>query len=115
MESFDKLLAASLNRYFTVLEHIGYIKDQDTYKLVLLGFIQEFLEEFSYYITQEDYNKISNIVSCIADSSCLVPYIEYKKPSESLNNYLLNIPIRIAEANDLRQTESKQVLRLINQ
>ena len=115
MESFDNILAQSLNRYFIILQHTGYINDQTTFKLVLLSFIEEFLNKYQGYITEEDYNKISRIVSCMADNSCLIPYGEYKKPSPILVNYVYNIPIRISETDFIRNTEPEETLRLVNQ
>jgi len=36
MEELDKLAADSLERYFTVLESVGYVSDVNTNKLILL-------------------------------------------------------------------------------
>ena len=43
MEELNKLVADSLERYFTVLGSVGYVSDTNTNKLILLQFIQEFL------------------------------------------------------------------------
>lgn len=43
MEELDKLVADSLDRYFTVLQSVGYISETNTNKLILLQFLQEFL------------------------------------------------------------------------
>ena len=43
MEELNKLVADSLERYFTVLESIGYVSETNTNKLILLQFLQEFL------------------------------------------------------------------------
>ena len=115
MESFDNVLAWSLNRYFVILEHTGYINDQMTFKLVLLSFIEEFLNKYQGYITEEDYAKVNKIVSCIADNSCLVPYGDFKKPAPILVNYIYNTPIRISETDFIRNTEPEETLRLTNQ
>lgn len=114
MEELDKLVSDALNRYFTVLESTGYISDVDTDKLILLQFLYGFIQEYQYYITEADYNKIASILQCLAGSSCLVPYYEYKALSQPVTTYTLNVPLRATEEMKSRQSGGGD-LRLVNQ
>lgn len=114
MEYLDNILQESLHRYFTVLEKTGYIKDSDVNKVLFLSFIQEFLDEYNYYITEDDYNTIDKIINCMSGVSCLIPYKQFKELSIPMVNYVYNIPVRITEDDILKHTESEE-LRLVNQ
>lgn len=118
MEYLDKIVQESLDRYFTVLEKTGYVKEEDVDRLQFLIYLQEFLNEYQYYITEEDYNIIDNIVNCLAGRSCLIPYREYMELSRPLMGYVYNIPIKITEVpleSKIRHTEVEEALRLVNQ
>ena len=118
MEELDNLVSESLNRYFTVLESVGQVSDADTSKLILLQFLQEFLQEYQGYITEEDYRVIDRIIQCLAGTSCLIPYRQYQQLSIPVTGYIFNIPYRINVQSDgqhLRAVEYKDGLRLVNQ
>ena len=115
MEELNKLVADSLERYFTVLGSVGYVSEANTNKLILLQFIQEFLQEFQEYIAEEDYTKIESILQCLAGSSCLIPFKEYMLISQSNQGYIYNIPVRITQCRVLRHVEDDGNLRLVNQ
>lgn len=115
MENLYEVAFQALNRYFTVLEKTGYIKEKDVNKLLLLTFIIEFLQEYSGYITEEDYNLISRIISCMAGSSCLVPYVQYQQLSIPQESYISDLVVRLSEYNNIRHAESSTSLRLVNQ
>ncbi len=118
MEYLDKVLQESLDRYFTVLEKTGYIKEEDVDRLQFLIYLQEFLNEYQYYITEEDYNIIDNIINCLAGKSCLIPYREYIELSRPLVGYINSTPVKITEVSldsKLRYTETDKTVRLVNQ
>lgn len=112
MEELDKLVADSLDRYFTVLGSVGYTPDFNVNKLLLLQFIQEFLQEYQGYITESDYNVIERILQCLAGTSCLIPYKEYQLISQPVSGVF---NMKITENRILRQTEVTRSLRLVNQ
>ena len=115
MEELDKLVADSLERYFTVLESLGYVSDVNTNKLLLLQFIQEHLQQYKEYITEIDYTKIESILQCLAGSSCLIPFKEYTMTAQPTTNYIFNVPVRITDESILRHVEADGDLRLVNQ
>lgn len=115
MEELDKLVADSLDRYFTVLGSIGYVSETNTNKLILLQFLQEFLQEYQGYITEADYTKIESILQCLAGSSCLIPFKEYMLISQPVESRIYSAPVRITEDSILRHVEVDGDLRLVNQ
>ena len=115
MEELDKLLAESLDRYFTVLENLGYVSDVNTNQLLLLQFIQEFLQEYQGYITEAEYTKIESVISCLSGSTCLIPYKQYTLISEPSWGYIYTVPVRTTEDFILLHVEADEGLRLVNQ
>ena len=119
MEDLNKFTATTLDRYFEILKYKGYIPENQTNKLILLQFLQELLQEYPYFVTEQDYTTIERIVQCLSDSACLIPYREYKQVSMPLINYVTSSPVRITETMEdteyLRHTEAEDALRLVNQ
>lgn len=115
MEDLNNITFDALERYYTVLENLGYTTESDTNKLLLLQFLQGFLQEFIYYITEEDYNTIEKIVQCLTQTSCLIPYREYQLLSIPLTNYINNVPIKITQDNVINVNELTNNLNLVDQ
>ena len=88
MERLNYLLCEALVRYFTVLNKTGYKKQDDVNVLLLLMFLQELLEDYGEFIDTYDYNIISDIITCLYDKSCLVPFDTYKHNVEVTNGYV---------------------------
>lgn len=70
----DEYIYTVLERYFTSLEHRGYVRDSEVKKVLLLSAIQDIVEHFTGYITEDDYKALNNALYCIFGSSCLTPY-----------------------------------------
>ena len=115
MEDLNNIALNSLERYFTVLESIGYISQAETNKVLLLQFLQEMLQEYPYFITEEDYTTIERVVQCLSETTCLIPYREYQQVSLPLTGYVFSIPIRVTQGEDIRHTQVEDALRLVNQ
>ena len=81
MDNLESVVSESLNNYYTVLEKTGYIKQPDVNRLLLLQFLENFLKEYSGYVTDSDYNMISRIIDCISNSTCFVPNVDKLLPS----------------------------------
>lgn len=111
MEYILNILETSLNRYFNSLAQTGYVNDRQCYDLLLFTFLTEFLQEF--IVTEEDYQKISRIITCLQQESCMIPYKSYVKAIEASKTYLYNQPIRITEDNITRISQ-EQNIRLVN-
>lgn len=74
----DNLTYEALSKYFTHLSNVGYFKQSDVDKLIVLTFIQELLDrDFRGLVTEDDYNYIVKAMYCLYGSSCLIPYPDY--------------------------------------
>ena len=102
----------SVSIYFNTLTQLGYKKQTDVEKLLVYNFIEEMLTgEMRYFITEEDYRKIEQALSCLYGSSCLLPYPQYAN-----DDYLFGhvesgglISPRITEDSNIRFTEDDRV------
>ena len=98
----------SVNKYFSVLSHMGYKPDKEVDNLLIFTFIEEMLYgPLSQYITDKDYKSITNAVYCLY-GSCMIPYPEYKRSFDSAVNRTLD-EYRITETGLLRSTESSKL------
>ena len=102
-----KFTYESIIRYFTTLSQLGYKSYCDTEKLLTLIFIQEYLKEYQYYITEEDYNNICKATECLYGSTCLIPY-QYA----TFNNFA-GSNIRSTEDLQMESTEPLEDVRII--
>ena len=70
----------AVNRYFNHLSNVGYFKQSDVNKLILITFIQELLDQdFRGLVSENDYDAINRALYCLYGSSCLIPYPDYYK------------------------------------
>ena len=111
----NQLTLDSINRYYQVLKRTGFIGDQEVYKLFILSFLDDlFKEDFSWYITEENYKLIDNLITYLSKSSCIIPYTKVAFHIAPVKNFLEDIPARVSENNVIRLAEV-DVLRLANQ
>ena len=110
----NQLTLDSINRYYQVLKRTGFIGDQEVYNLFTLSFLDDlFKKDFSWYITEDDYRIMDNLITCLSKNSCIIPYTKIASHTESIKNFLEDIPTRISENNIIRLAEV-DVLRLAN-
>ena len=110
----NELTFISIKNYYKVLKSRGSLSYNQVYQLLLLSFIDDlFQEDFSWYITEEDYALLTNMITCISKNSCIVPYSKTAIHTEPIKNYLEDTPTRISEKNIIKLGET-DVLRLIN-
>ena len=94
----------SINSYFSILEHTGYKPDNDVYKLIVFAFIEELLDsELSQYITEKDYNSITNALYCIY-GTCMIPYPDYKRGIDTISRKVYD-EYRITETGLFRSSD----------
>lgn len=80
----DNQVYESLVRYFTMLSIYGYKSYQEVYKVLVLLFINELINNDFYGImTEADYRDMENAVSNLEGRSCLLPYQNYCKNAGS--------------------------------
>lgn len=73
----DNMIYNILNNYFNALTNTGYKSYNSVEKILALICIQEFLDEFKCYISDEDYSRINKALTCLYGSDCLIPYPDY--------------------------------------
>ena len=100
MEDFNLITIDTLNKYFDILSKAGYVKNKEVNKVIILTFLSRLLNDFSEYITEEDYNDIIKSVYCLSD--CLIRLPKY-------NDGLM---LRITEDNLNRFMENNMFKRL---
>ena len=68
----------ALCRYFTHLCNVGYMKQSEVNKLLILTTIQRLVDcDFRGCLTKEDYNNINDALYNLYGTSCLIPYPDY--------------------------------------
>ena len=63
-----------LEKYFGHLKNYGHVKECDVKKVLLLTAIQDLVEHFTGYITEDDYKSLNKVLYCLFGNSCLMPY-----------------------------------------
>lgn len=103
----------SITNYFNALATSGYKSYKETYKLILLLFIEELFDSsMGLYLTEDDYRTITNVLDCIYGSSCIIPIPEHTANTSLVQ--ALNTDInRISETGLIRFTEDEQ-FKLLN-
>lgn len=80
----------SLSSYFNSLSKLGYKSYMEVNKLLVLLFIEEILSgNYINIIEEDDYKSISNAITCILGTSCLLPYPKYIKQGTIINTISL--------------------------
>lgn len=114
MDNLLNIAYKGINNYFNTLATLGYKNHKETDKLLLLLFLEEFINgPFSSYIDEEDYNTINNVLYCLYGSTCLIPYPEFNSGT-SLIQTLNSDNLRITEDNLIRISEN-EFIRLVNE
>ena len=94
MEDFNLITVDTLNKYFDILSKAGYVKNKEVNKVIILTFLSRLLNDFSEYITEEDYNDIIKSVYCFSD--CLIRLPKYNDglmlriTEDDLNRFMEN-------------------------
>lgn len=113
MDRLDNLAYSGISNYFRVLSKIGYKSESELSNLLVLLFLEEFINSsFSIFVCEYDYKAISNCLYCLFGSSCMIKYPKFEEGSSlvyDLNAYNL----RESEDGILRESEL-DYLRLVN-
>lgn len=67
-----------LCKYFNHLCNVGYAKQSEVNKLLLLYAIQKLVDcDFRGLVNEDDYNSINDVLYKLYGTSCLIPYPDY--------------------------------------
>ena len=110
---FSQVQLESLEKYFQYLTQFGYMKMTNVNILLTSIFLLDVLKEYQWYITEEDYQLIDNILRQYDCCSCLVSYDSYKNAPIESSNSKSGQPIKVTENTNIRTTQTDN-LRLPN-
>ena len=71
METIDEITHSAIERYYNYLDNVGYISNEDTFRVLLLSYIDHLVQDFFMYITEQDINTIYRVLNCLS-KSCLI-------------------------------------------
>lgn len=110
-ENLSELTFESLEGYFRHLSMTGYMKQSNVNGLLLLILIDDFLyTEMNAFVSEEDYNVMSKVLSCLFNRNCLIPWPEFLDHLPQIGSILPGIDrLRISEDKILRSTEDENL------
>lgn len=112
MEELTKIAEEALNRYFTALSQFGYKKDSEVESLLVLLFIEDtILDDFSEFVTENDYRIILQALECLYGSNCMIDFPKYANYDSLIHKSNVYLIPRITEDATLR-VDQKEVIRV---
>lgn len=104
---------ALLDKYFNTLAATGYVKRPVVKKFLIWLFLVQFVERIYELLTDDDYNKINELlINIFSDGGCLLPYMLLKKKiTVGKPLYMGEFDLRITEDNMWRAAEDGETLR----
>ena len=110
LDYLTKEVAGAIDRYMSILSHVGYKSYCAVDKLLVYSFIEEILNKFSSAVTEDDYNLMARVINCFY-GSCMIPfpyYIEKNKEKEEVPLFYYDY-FRLSENSKLRVTENNKL------
>ncbi len=109
MDNLTTITSHSTNQYFNLLSYVGYLKQTEVDKLLVISFIEELLNsDLAFSITEQEYKLMMQVVFCLIGDSCLFtdyPFLGYEATIR--DNRDMFIP-RITEDRQLRKTQQSE-------
>ena len=65
LDYLTKEVAGAVDRYMSILSHVGYKSYCAVDRLLVYSFIEEILTKFSTAVTEDDYNLMANVLNCL--------------------------------------------------
>ena len=108
----DEFIYNSLSHYFAALCKMGYYKQEDINKLLVLIYLNHILkDDYRGYVSSEDYATIEKALNCLYGTSCLIPYPDYLKMGDLHLGDLSEVVTRIKNIENTKVIKSKQDIR----
>lgn len=102
MEEITDLSYESIVKYFIALQQFGYKSYEDVYKLVALIGLEEILDIFAEFITEEDFKQIISAINCLSGTTCLIDFPTYSEGTSLIHKSKVNYLTRLSEAGSIR-------------
>lgn len=107
MEQLTKISESTIEKYFEHLVQLGYVKDSEVNKILVLLFLEEVLyKEFAQFITEEDYKIITDTLYCLFGSNCMIDFPTYNVYDSLIHETKTYLIPRITEDSVLRVCQS---------
>lgn len=101
MDKLEYLILEALNKYFNTVTAVGFVNPKDTYSILLLLYLRNFLEDYMEEITEEDYKFIYKLIECL-QGTCFIG-------STSISEFL---PVDLFKLQEIQRITENHVLRL---
>lgn len=76
----DNIVYNALYNYYNALQYTGYMSTKHTYKLLVLVFYWQLINnDYRGIISEDCYRLIERALDCLYGSTCLIPYPDYLK------------------------------------
>lgn len=102
MEEITNLTYNSIVKYFTTLQQFGYKSYNDVYKLITLVGLEEMLDVFAEFITEEDLKYIMSAINCLSGTTCLIDFPTYYEGEPFIHKSKVNYLTRLSETDSIR-------------
>jgi hypothetical protein len=111
MKELIRISNTAIDRYFNTLQKLGYKNYESVNKLLVLLFIEELLDsqEFSFYITEEDYKVITNALACLYGTDCMIDIPSYNVFDSMIHDYKVSLTLRQSMDNEIRFSQEDKV------
>ena len=104
MEEINNVVAKSLDRYFQLLSHTGYVRPIQVDNLLVLSAIQYLVNNFGLFITDEDLQSMVNVLYCIG-GDCIIQLPNVPSDNSLFHNIKRETTIRLTEKGSTRTSE----------
>lgn len=113
METKDSYLYITLKNYYNLLSKTGYCNIETVKKLIVLDFIDSFVNDYSVYITEDILKVLNKAIKC-CNRDCPIDYpiiqdsILHKIYKDTDINSNIDVISRVTEDNNLRILEEDE-------
>lgn len=104
MREITDVAVKALQKYFTKLSYLGYIKDEDVKKILVLLLLEELLNQWYSFVTENDYRIISRSLYKLFGSNCIISFPDYIRYQTNLKTIDFE-NLRKSENNLIRLSE----------
>ena len=85
MREIIDVAVKALQKYFITLSYLGYIKDEDVKKILVLLLLEELLNQWYPFVTENDYRIISKSLYKFGND-CIIEFPDYIRYQTNLKS-----------------------------
>lgn len=111
MDKLEDVMQESLTRYYTKLTVFGCCKYESVYRLLIMDFIEELLENslLSQFITDGDYRVLQTALTNLYGSTCIIPNPNYISSEDLTSSTVKDFTPRVTEETVMVTTEQEEL------